>query len=93
MWLLCNTVHIFQRKPCNLYLGIKYRLPYLPGVMQKYIFYMHILSCSALQQLNELMTASLRTSQRGEALTSPKTMKNKPVALCKKLALRLVWWT
>ena len=42
---------------------------------------MRILSRSALQQLNELMTASLRTSQCGEALTSPK-MKTKPVTLC-----------
>ena len=52
--------------------------------MQKYIFFMCILNRSALRQLNGSTTAiaSPRTGQRGEAPTSPKRMKTKPVMPC-----------
>ena len=43
---------------CNLYsVGIKYGPLYMPGVTQKYLFFMCTLNHSALQQLNGLTTA------------------------------------
>ena len=43
---------------CNLHpLGIKYGSLYLPGVTQKYLFFMCALDHSVLQQLNGLSTA------------------------------------
>ena len=44
---------------------------------------MCILNCSSVRYLNGSMTviASLRTSQHGEAPTSPKWMKTIPIAL------------
>ena len=96
---------IFQIKPFNLCpVGIKYRYITICLELRRNIYiFMCILNRSALGQLNWLTTAivSPRTSQRGEAPTSPKrrnqtggnALWQSVFTVATELALRHVSWT
>ena len=105
MWLLCNRVHYISDKALQfLSRGHQVQVTLFAwSYAEICIFFMCILNCLALGQLNWSTTAiaSPRTSQHGEAPRAYKRDENptggnalwESVTVATKLALRFVLWT
>ena len=86
MWLLCNRVHTFQIKPCNLYpVGIKYMQLYLLGLIQTniiFLFYSQLVSIVITEWVHDRNSYVVRQQASVEKPQQAKEAKIMPVMLC-----------